>query len=136
MLAGELIRGQHKGDVPVTGHGVEQGRCLCCRKVFKRWIPSKLARLVRNEMEGLTWGTARELDRDRFDLMMAERMLEVKFCDDACQEKGPMPWPEWLRLDAAELEQRETKMERTTQEPQQEKSNGQHKSQPKHRGQR
>jgi len=87
--SGVLIRGQHDGDVAVTGFGIIQDNCKCCGKEFSRWLESKMARLVRNEVEGsIHWGSRGEFDRVKFDELMAVRLREVKFCSDECMGKG------------------------------------------------
>ncbi len=93
MIGGVIIRGQHEGDVAPTTLGIEKGICACCGKEFKRWFESKLARLVRNEMEGSIHWDTRKFDQDLFNKMKAARMEEWRFCSDECQAKGPQKQP-------------------------------------------
>lgn len=91
---GQVVRGQHEDDAAATGAGMISARCRSCGKVFKRWIDSKLARLVRNEVEGsVNWGSAENFRKmsQRFEELMAIRKEEVKFCSDECQQRGPKP---------------------------------------------
>lgn len=90
---GVLIRGQHEGDVPPTNLGIEKGTCLCCGGTYSRWFESKLARLVRNEMEGSIHWDTRKFDQEVFNKMKAVRMQEWRFCSDECQAKGPQKQP-------------------------------------------
>jgi hypothetical protein len=85
---GTLIRGQHENDIPPTPRGIEKALCRCCGKEFSRWIESKVARLVRNEVEGSVDWDSRDFDQARFDTLKAQRMHEMKFCSDECQSKG------------------------------------------------
>jgi hypothetical protein len=91
---GVIIRGQHEGDVGVTGSGIEKSQCRHCGKEFSRWIEAKLARLVRNEVEGsVHWGSRNDFDHEKFDSLMAIRKEEVKFCSEECQQRGPSHQP-------------------------------------------
>lgn len=92
-----LIRGQHEGDVITTPHGMVQAVCRCCGQEFSRWNEAKLARLVRNEIEGLDWGPSKDMDRDRFNQLLTARLYEVKFCSDACASVGTRPQPMKVR---------------------------------------
>lgn len=82
---GVEIRGQHETDIPPTGLGIETANCQHCSRPFSRWIEAKLARLVRNEIEGSIHWENRDFDHHKFDLLMDYRMQERKFCSNECQ---------------------------------------------------
>jgi len=91
---GKVIRGQHEGDVAPTGSGIIHAFCRACGKEYYRWLDSKLARLVRNEMEGsIHWGSGEEFRKrgKEFDGLMAIRVEEAKFCSEECQTRGTRP---------------------------------------------
>lgn len=122
---GVLIRGQHLKDVPPTPHGIIQADCSCCGKPFSRWLESKLARLVRNEMEGsIHWeGRMDNAQQAIFEEMMGARRWEVKFCSDECLDRGIATKPLKVRILTPKAVENDDKTE----------ENGQ-KTKPKRRG--
>ena len=111
---GHVIRGQHEGDVPPTGAGILVEKCRSCGREFRRWMDSKLARLSRNEMEGVNWGSAKDLDHKRFYELMAIRLEEVKFCSPECQSVGIVVKPLKRRV---EVEEKPEKVEKSEVKP-------------------